>query len=55
MFLNHPNFDDPRDASVGSPAFTSSVFAQACSATVAPPTTQSIIQSGESARVIQLG
>ena len=53
--LNHANFDNPRDASVGSPAITSSVFAQACCATVAPPTTQSIIQTGESARVIQLG
>jgi carboxypeptidase family protein/TonB-dependent receptor-like protein len=53
--LNHPNFDNPRDASVGSPAITSSVFAQACCATVAPPSTQTIIQTGESARVIQLG
>uniref|UniRef100_Q029C2 TonB-dependent receptor, plug n=1 Tax=Solibacter usitatus (strain Ellin6076) TaxID=234267 RepID=Q029C2_SOLUE len=53
--LNHPNFDNPRDASVGSPAITSSLFSQVCCATVAPPTTQSIIQTGESARVIQLG
>src|SRR5689334_14331386 len=53
--FNHPNFDNPRDASSGSPAITSSVFAQACCATVAPPTTQTIIQTGESARVIQLG
>ena len=53
--LNHANFDNPRDASTGSPAITSSVFAQACCATVAPPTTQTIIQTGESARIIQLG
>jgi hypothetical protein len=53
--LNHPNFDNPRDASSGSPAITSSVFAQACCATVAPASTQAIIQTGESARVIQLG
>jgi hypothetical protein len=53
--FNHPNFDNPRDASTGSPAITSSVFAQACCATVAPPTTQAIIQTGESGRVIQLG
>ncbi|HEV8133007.1 MAG TPA: TonB-dependent receptor [Acidobacteriota bacterium] len=52
--LNHPNFDNPRDASVGSPSFRSTVFAQTCCATVAPPTTQTIIQTGESARVIQL-
>ncbi len=53
--LNHPNFDNPRDASVGSPSLTSSVFAQTCCATVAPPTTQTIVQTGESARVVQLG
>jgi hypothetical protein len=51
--LNHPNFDNPRDASVGSPTFTSDLFAQACCATVAPPSTQTVIQTGESARVIQ--
>ena len=53
--LNHPNFDNPRDASTGSPAINSPAFAQACCATVAPPTTQTIIQTGESGRVIQLG
>lgn len=52
--LNHPNFDNPRDASVGSPSIRSSVFAQTCCATVAPPSTQTIVQTGESARVIQL-
>jgi hypothetical protein len=53
--LNHPNFDNPRDASVGSPSIRSSVFAQTCCATVAPPSTQTIIQTGESSRVIQFG
>ena len=51
--LNRPNFDNPRDASVGSPSIRSSLFAQTCCATVAPPSTQTIIQTGESARVIQ--
>jgi len=51
--LNHPNFDNPRDATVGSPSIRSSVFAQSCCATVAPPSTQTIVQTGESARVIQ--
>ncbi len=51
--LNHANFDNPRDASTGSPSFRSTVFAQACCATVAPPSTQTIIQTGESSRVIQ--
>ncbi|HWP55668.1 MAG TPA: TonB-dependent receptor, partial [Pyrinomonadaceae bacterium] len=53
--LNHPNFDNPRDASTGSPSIRSSVFASACCATVAPPSTQTIVQTGESARVIQFG
>ncbi len=51
--FNHPNFDNPRDASAGSPSIRSPAFAQTCCATVAPPTTQTIIQTGESARVIQ--
>ncbi len=51
--LNHPNFDNPRDASTGSPVFTSGVFAQACCSTVAPPSTQTVIQTGESGRIIQ--
>jgi hypothetical protein len=51
--LNHANFDNPRDASVGSPSIRSSVFAQACCAAVAPPSTQTIVQTGEAARVIQ--
>jgi hypothetical protein len=51
--LNHPNFDNPVSASTGSPSIRSSVFASACCATVAPPSTQTIVQTGESARVIQ--
>lgn len=51
--LNHTNFDNPRDASVGSPSIRSTLFAQSCCAAVAPPTTQQIIQTGEASRVIQ--
>lgn len=51
--FNHPNFDNPRDATVGSPSMLSAVFGQACCATVSPPSTQTIIQTGESGRVIQ--
>ena len=51
--LNRANFDNPRDASVGSPSFRSTLFGQTCCATVAPPSTQTIIQTGESSRVIQ--
>ena len=51
--LNHANFDNPRDASVGSPSIRSTLFAQSCCAAVAPPSTQTIVQTGESSRVIQ--
>ena len=53
--LNHPNFDNPRDASVGSPSIRAAngLFGQTCCQAVAPPSTQTIIQTGESARVIQ--
>jgi hypothetical protein len=51
--FNHANFDNPRDASVGSPSIQSSLFAQTCCAAVAPPSTQTIVQTGEAARVIQ--
>lgn len=51
--LNRVNYDNPRDASSGSPQLTSALFAQTCCAAVAPPSTQTIIQTGESARVIQ--
>lgn len=51
--LNHPNFDNPRDASVGSPAINSPVFAQTCCVTVAPVGAQSVLPLGESPRVIQ--
>jgi hypothetical protein len=51
--FNHTNFDNPRDASTGSPSIRSGVFASACCAGVAPPSTQTIVQTGEAARVIQ--
>lgn len=51
--FNHTNFDNPRDASTGSPSIRSSVFASSCCASVAPPSTQTIVQTGEAARVIQ--
>lgn len=51
--FNHPNFDNPRDATVGSPGIRDSVFGQTCCATVATNTTTNVIQTGEAARVIQ--
>jgi hypothetical protein len=53
--LNHANFDNPRSASVGSPTFTSSQFGRTCCATVSPNTSTNVIQTGESARIIQFG
>ena len=51
--VNHANVDNPRDASSGSPSILSAVFAQTCCAAVSTPSSQSIIQTGESSRVIQ--
>ena len=51
--LNHANFRNPRDASVGSPAITSNVFAQACCVTLATASSSTTNQNGESWRVVQ--
>jgi len=51
--LNHANFDNARDASGGSNSILSTIFGRTCCATVAPPSTQSIISTGESGRIIQ--
>lgn len=53
--FNHPNFDNPRSASGGSPTVTSSLFGRTCCSTVAPNTATNVIQTGESARIIQFG
>lgn len=52
--FNHANFDNPRNASVGNASVLARVPGQTCCNTVAPASTQTIIQTGESARVIQL-
>ena len=52
--LNHPNFRNPRDASVGSPAINSpSAFGQACCVTLSTASSSTTNQNGESWRVIQ--
>jgi hypothetical protein len=51
--LNHANFDNLRDASGGSNSIIATTFGRTCCATVAPPSTQTIVATGESARVIQ--
>ena len=52
--LNHPNFRNPRDASVGSPAITSGVFGQACCVTLSTASSATTNQNGESWRVLQM-
>lgn len=53
--LNHPNFENPRNATSGSPTVTSSLFGQTCCVTAALPSSATIIATGEPNRVIQFG
>ncbi len=52
-FLNHPNFENPRNATVGSPTLTSSVFGLTCCVTASLPSSSTVIALGEPNRVIQ--
>ncbi len=52
--LNHANFRNPRDASVGSPAVNSNVFGQTCCVTLSTASSSTTNQNGESWRVLQL-
>ena len=51
--LNHANFTNPRNASVGSPAINSNVFAQACCVTLSTASSSNTNTNGESWRVVQ--
>src|SRR5215813_1988229 len=51
--FNHANFENPRNASVGSPTITSAVFGQTCCNAASTPSTATVIATGESPRVIQ--
>ncbi|MBI1750383.1 MAG: TonB-dependent receptor [Acidobacteria bacterium] len=53
--LNHANFENPRNASVGSPTLTSSVFGQTCCVAASTPSSATVIAVGEPNRVIQFG
>ncbi len=54
--FNHPNFRNPRDASVGTGAasITSTLFGQACCVTMSTASSATTNQNGESWRVVQL-
>jgi len=53
--LNHPNFENPRNATSGSPTVTSSVFGQTCCGTAAVASATTVNPIGEPMRVLQLG
>jgi len=53
--FNHPNFENPRNATNGSPGITSSLFGQACCSTSALPSSANVNALGEPMRVMQLG
>ncbi|MBI4468666.1 MAG: carboxypeptidase regulatory-like domain-containing protein [Acidobacteria bacterium] len=52
--LNHTNFDNPRHATGGSPALTSSLFGRTCCLSASTPSSAFVVATGESQRVIQL-
>ncbi len=52
--LNRASFETPTASSSGSNQITSTRFGETCCEAVAPQSTQNIIQTGESARVVQL-
>ena len=53
--LNHPNWENPRNASSGSPNLQSGSFGQTCCNTASLPSSATVIAIGEPNRVIQLG
>jgi hypothetical protein len=53
--LNHPNFQNPRNASSGTPRVTTSLFGQTCCSTASLPSSATVIAIGEPNRVLQLG
>jgi len=53
--LNHPNFENPRNSSLGSSTVTSSAFGQTCCSTAAIASAQQVNPVGEPMRVVQIG
>ena len=52
--FNHPNFENPRNATVGSPTITSSSFGTVCCSTAAVASQANVNALGEPMRVFQL-
>ena len=53
--FNHPNFENPRNATSGSPSIVSNSFGQVCCSTSALASSANVNALGEPNRVIQLG
>jgi len=53
--LNHTNWENPRNATTGSPNIQSTVFGQTCCVSASLPSSATVIAIGEPNRVIQLG
>lgn len=53
--LNHANWENPRNATAGSPNIQSSIFAQTCCVSASLPSSATVIAIGEPNRVLQLG
>ena len=53
--LNHPNFQNPRNASSGTPRVNNNLFAQTCCSTTSLPASATVIAIGEPNRVLQFG
>ncbi len=51
--FNHPNFENPRNATDGSPTLTRNTFGQTCCVTSSVPSSATVIAIGEPNRVIQ--
>lgn len=53
--LNHPNWENPRNATSGSPNIQSTSFGSDCCVSASLPSSATVIAIGEPSRVIQLG
>jgi hypothetical protein len=53
--LNHANWENPRNATTGSPSIRSSIFGQTCCVSASLPSSATVIAIGEPNRVMQLG
>ena len=53
--LNHANWENPRNATSGSPSVRSTIFARTCCASASLPSSATVIAIGEPNRVMQRG